>query len=123
MLRASALFLALLMLSACAPPTVRERLLTDKQFAPTAQVETLISWPTGRKFEKIAELEIPEGSATSDQAILDAFAAKAKALGADAIVWGARSGRGSTQVPVAGPVGVSVNAEAKTHAIAIKYLH
>ncbi len=120
--RALSYLLVLLMLGGCAAPRVHEHLFTERKFAPTTQVETLISWPKDRKYQKIAEFEITEGIAHSDRAILEAFVEKAKAMGADAIVWGARPGQGSTQVPVVGPVDMSVNVDVKNRAVAIKYL-
>ena len=112
----------ILMLSACAAPTVKEHMLTTRRFSPTTNVQTLISWPTNRKYVEIAELKVSGGEASSDQEIIDALLAKAKELGADAIVWGAKRNRGSTQVPTEGPIIIGDDVEIKSRAVAIKYL-
>lgn len=86
-----------IMLTACGLPSVKEvRYITDT-FEPTEQVEVLYTWPHDRKYIAISKLEVRAGDYAEE-----ALTAKAKEIGADAIVMGPIQRHGRVEVPIDG---------------------
>lgn len=76
------LVIAVLSLTGCAP-TLSVEPLTGRTYAPTAEVDILDAWPETRKFVEIADI-----TARADQESVAAIVDRAKAAGADAVVFG-----------------------------------
>jgi hypothetical protein len=76
------LLIGMLLLAGCAP-TLREEPLTSRVYTPTTEVEVLGAWPEDRRFVEIAAI-----TARADQESVAAIVDRAKAAGADAVVFG-----------------------------------
>jgi len=72
----------MVLLAGCAP-ALREEPLTHRTYAPTAEIDILDSWPENR-----ASVEIAEITARADPESATAIVERAKAAGADAVLFG-----------------------------------
>lgn len=74
--------IVMLLLAGCAP-ILREEPLTSRIYPPTAEIDILDSWPENRAFIEIAEI-----TARADREAVGAIVDRAKAAGADAVLFG-----------------------------------
>ncbi len=117
------LSIGMLLLAGCAP-TLREEPLTGRIYTPTTEVEILDAWPEDRRVVEIAAI-----TARADQDSVAAIVERAKAIGADAVVFGLPYRYGDVDILFAGgnigghlAGGINTVPIMRIHARLIKYL-
>jgi len=110
-----------LLLSGCAR-TVSYMRYTDDNYPPTKNVEVLRAKPISKKFIELGELKLRVSRSNENSAVIS-LKAKAKSIGADAIVMLGETSGGSVAVPINTMQGTMYSVVNKRYitALAIKY--